>query len=1019
MKHRSVLSLTRWMLAGSLALGCTAQLEDAEDIDVSRSPLAYAKATEFVATHDVVVKQATPTTNYNVTLLCSQYDANSYPDWTVLKFNTTGLVAPFSRATLRVALSPNGNTLENFRIYNSTNTSWTEAITWDTKPVPGTSYVTVPAGSVGSSFFDIDVTSLINTASNYQTLIIRPVATTDTDALCLYDQSSAGVTLGETHKPRLVFDYYGSVPTADAHVDAANTATNFGAATTLPLNSSASETRAYLQFPVSRPMLNALRNIQLHGASISNGLPSPRGRVMLRLYPTASVSGTSAVVYAPNSGTNWTTWSETGLTWDNQPAGAAAPAATAIATIANTVAGRWVEVDVTQAVTHTIAWANTLSTTPQDLSINLLLAGGSGTFASKEDATYKPMLVFISSELPTAANDGICSKGEDCASNPTECGACATGANRGGYLPTWGDLHRHGLADGQDGWTDTQVETHTQNVLTYLKNTEKMEFVALTEHEYIKPWSTAGFARQMTAVSNMTQNGRFVPTMGTETYIGNRAKEIHMKFDISGKAGTTYSAVKLRVKPVNASTGQFKIRRHIRCNGKNADGTLNLSSAWYTMSQPTWSNRWERIWDEKKDLFSGNLTVGAWADIDVSELLLQNGALYTTMSADCGLPDPDNLSNVVLAITVGTMATDAFGISSRDDQAGINAPRLVFFVNGVEQAGPVSTNADQRFETGTTSTGAQASWPSTETTFAVEILNQTAGGDFPMGHNNLLFPPSSINLTTYAWTSGTVTRKWTDGKLSNRVFYDYLDDTTNVWLGQVNHPHNADPLVDPTVVPSAVARMATYELSGSGPVKWSDTTYYTNSWQERLNRYLGFVRQGWRVAPAANTDGHCSCNTSPCDIVAHNCPNTMTSNRTGLWVTGRSYTELKESLAEKRAFAVQGGTSFEDKQFYIAMHASQSSTFDTNWWMGSVMPNRSPWTLTVFAKNFNDTGTLKVRSITLHDDDGYGAIATLQCGDSASCSGSVDYTPAAANKAVIAVAELTDGRYIVSAPVFF
>jgi hypothetical protein len=101
------------------------------------------------------------------------------------------------------------------------------------------------------------------------------------------------------------------------------------------------------------------------------------------------------------------------------------------------------------------------------------------------------------------------------------------------------------------------------------------------------------------------------------------------------------------------------------------------------------------------------------------------------------------------------------------------------------------------------------------------------------------------------------------------------------------------------------------------------------------------------------------------------------------------------------------------------MHASQSSTFDTNWWMGSVLPNRNTWTLTVFARNFNDTGTLKISRVTLHDDDGYGAIATLQCGDSASCSGSVDYAPAAANKAVIAVAELTDGRYIVSAPVFF
>ncbi|WP_257461689.1 hypothetical protein [Archangium lipolyticum] len=39
--------------------------------------------------------------------------------------------------------------------------------------------------------------------------------------------------------------------------------------------------------------------------------------------------------------------------------------------------------------------------------------------------------------------------------------------------------------------------------------------------------------------------------------------------------------------------------------------------------------------------------------------------------------------------------------------------------------------------------------------------------------------------------------------------------------------------------------------------------------------------------------------------------------------------------------------------------------------------------------------------------------------NSASCAGSFDYTPGAANKAVIAVAELSDGRYIVTVPTFF
>jgi hypothetical protein len=138
-----------------------------------------------------------------------------------------------------------------------------------------------------------------------------------------------------------------------------------------------------------------------------------------------------------------------------------------------------------------------------------------------------------------------------------------------------------------------------------------------------------------------------------------------------------------------------------------------------------------------------------------------------------------------------------------------------------------------------------------------------------------------------------------------------------------------------------------------------------------------------------------------------------------MWSLGRNFTALKQALSQKRAFAVQNGPGIEDKFIYVALQATQSSTFDSSWWMGSVLPNRSAWTLTVLAKNFNVSGTVKINRITLHDDDGFGAIATLQCGALPSCGGSFNYTPSATNKAVIAVAELSSGHYVVSAPMFF
>jgi hypothetical protein len=1015
MKSSFLSASTAGCLAGCIALSCGPVDGTDEDLESSRQPLTYARTTEFVATHDARIKERLPTTNYGTySPMCAQIEAGGTDEWVVFKFNTTGLVAPFSRATLRLYLGTDGGTPHNFRVYNSTNTTWDETVTWNTRPTPGTAFVTVPGGSADNSYFDIDVTPLINPAVPTQTLIIRPVASTDTNAICLVDRASATILKGESTQPRLVVDYFGAVPSADALVDEANPTTNAGSATTLGLAATAPARRAYFQVPISRPLLNDLRGIQLHGASIPNDVASPRGRVMLRLYPTTTVSGTSALVYAPLSGTQWT-WSETGLTWDNQPAGTGAPNATAIASIANTVAGRWVEVDVTQAVTHAIAWADTLTTTKQDLSLNLLLAGGTGTFASKEDPSLKPMLVFISDQLPTVKTDGICGRGEDCANSAADCGVCATGTNRGAYLPVWGDLHRHGLGDGGDGWDGTQLKTHTTNVLNYLKNTEKLDFVALSEHVNNAGWkNVAGFDRQEESVDATRVTERFIPTMGMENGTANGAIESHMKFDISTKAAGTWSAVKLRIKIQNPSaSGQFKVRRQIRCAGANT-----LSPAWYNMATPAWDDRWSRSWDEKKDLFPGNAPIDTWYDIDVSELLLTNGTLYTKMSGDCS-PEPDTLSNVVLAITVGTVTTDALGFYTRDSGAA-NAARLVFFVDGVEQAGPISTNADQRFDSRDSGASNTGSHSSTEPTTGIDLTNLTTdAGNFSMGHFNVLFPAVGINMQTYSWTNG-VTRQWGDAKPNNRVYYDYLDDTANDWLGQINHPFSIDfPLVDMTVSSTAVARMATYELSGGNLEKWTNTAYYANSWQPKINRYLQYVRYGWRVAPAANSDAHCHCSTSPCTITAHNCPSTLTGTRTGMWTLGRNFTHLKQALSQKRAFAVQNGPGLEDKNVYVALQATQSSGFDSSWWMGSVLPNRNAWTLTVFAKNFNDTGTLKINRITLHDDDGYGAIATLQCNAMSSCSGSFDYTPSSANKAVIAVAELSSGHYVVSAPMFF
>lgn len=159
-------------------------------------------------------------------------------------------------------------------------------------------------------------------------------------------------------------------PTADAHVRGGNQATlNFGTATSLEIKTSATtkENRdAYLKFD-----LNSL------------GTVGNLSTVKLRFYGHLSASGTlTTTLY----GVSNTTWTETGINWNNKPA-----LGNALGT--NTVAGTtyaWYEVDVTSYVQQelaagrrviSLAYHNSANTNP-NIQAN-----------SRESATNKPTLV--------------------------------------------------------------------------------------------------------------------------------------------------------------------------------------------------------------------------------------------------------------------------------------------------------------------------------------------------------------------------------------------------------------------------------------------------------------------------------------------------------------------------------------------------------------------------------------------------------------------------------------------------
>jgi len=110
-------------------------------------------------------------------------------------------------------------------------------------------------------------------------------------------------------------------PEADAYVEEANPGTNFGTVTKL-LTDGSPNRRAYLRFTVS-------------------GLSGSVQSAKLRLFVTdGTTNGPKIYATASND------WSETGLTWSNQPG----PAGSALGDTASASAGVWVEYDVTAAV---------------------------------------------------------------------------------------------------------------------------------------------------------------------------------------------------------------------------------------------------------------------------------------------------------------------------------------------------------------------------------------------------------------------------------------------------------------------------------------------------------------------------------------------------------------------------------------------------------------------------------------------------------------------------------------------
>jgi len=175
-------------------------------------------------------------------------------------------------------------------------------------------------------------------------------------------------------------------PTADTYVTDANPGTNYGTATTVTVDRTPAA-RSFTKFTVSgltEPVANA--TLRLHVAS--NGGSKNAGSLQL---------------------TSDTTWTETGLTWNNQPA-----LGGTIATVGKVTANTWVSLDVTAAITGNGTYSIAGISTNADDAI----------FDSRESAN-PPELVITTAPTPPPGGSTILVGAGDIANSGTGDSATA------------------------------------------------------------------------------------------------------------------------------------------------------------------------------------------------------------------------------------------------------------------------------------------------------------------------------------------------------------------------------------------------------------------------------------------------------------------------------------------------------------------------------------------------------------------------------------------------------------------
>ena len=357
----------------------------------------------FIAEADAQVNESSPGTNTgNSTYL--QVDGATDPDVeSFIRFTVTGASGTIQNAQVRVYDTTNASA--NGPAIYATGTSWAETgITWNNRPARTSGALDNKGNISTNTWAEYDVTAWVTGDGTFSFVLAADSTdaatfssrqgaqppqlvltlsdgstSTSTATQTATDTSTQSATSTPTQTPTLTATNTQApitaltfVTNADAYVNQSNSSTNYGNATTLQADGASDpDLESFIRFSVT----GVLGTIQ---------------SARLRVFVTTNGSTNGPAVYS--TGTSWT---ETGITWNNRPARTSG----ALDNKGNISTNTWVEYNVTSAVAGNGTFSFVLAADSTD-----------GAVFSSRQGTQPPQLVITlaggSTGTPTATSSG-------------------------------------------------------------------------------------------------------------------------------------------------------------------------------------------------------------------------------------------------------------------------------------------------------------------------------------------------------------------------------------------------------------------------------------------------------------------------------------------------------------------------------------------------------------------------------------------------------------------------------------